>query len=76
LRLISWVDSLVLSAAVENSADSTRPVFVYRQIVRQRLDIKLHEAHLMAERRSGAKGSKARQYMLGVEAEIEAADAA
>jgi ATP-binding cassette, subfamily F, member 3 len=67
-RLKREVD--VLSNALEHSTDPTMPVKAYRQIAHERLERKFAEVTMMAIRRSGARGAKARQNQNAMEDEV------
>ncbi len=65
----------VLSAALDTATDPSEPVMAYRQVSQGRLERKLAQARVIAERRSGARGSKARQFLISVENEITESEA-
>ena len=54
----------LLSEALEDLADSSRTAKVVRQLQYEQAERDLAQAHLIAARRSGARGSKARQELI------------
>lgn len=68
-------DSTSLSAVLQTSqADSEKVVSVHRRLQLEQAQRKLDEARLVAQHRSGARGSKARQVVLQEEAAVKAAE--
>jgi ATP-binding cassette subfamily F protein 3 len=61
----------VLAAGVEHQADPLAAVRAYRQISHARLEKNLEESNLIATRRSGARGKKAREELIKMEEEFE-----
>jgi ATP-binding cassette subfamily F protein 3 len=62
-------EASTLSSGLESQNDSTAAVKSYRQVKFERIDFRLNEARVIAERRSGARGLKARQELNAVEEE-------
>lgn len=68
-------DSTSLSAVLQTSqADSEKVISVHRRLQLEQAQRKLDEARLVAQHRSGARGSKARQVVLQEEAAVKAAE--
>jgi len=63
----------VLSEALESSHDPTSGIRATRRLTCERVERELDEARLVAARRSGARGLKARQVVTAKEAELETA---
>jgi ATP-binding cassette, subfamily F, member 3 len=66
----------ILSSALESFRDPTQPVFAYRRIQYERLQVKLEHAKAKAARtssafRDGARGLKARKALIAAEAQVE-----
>jgi ATP-binding cassette subfamily F protein 3 len=64
-------EASILSTGLESQNDSTEAVKSHRQIKFERIDSRLSEARVIAERRSGARGLKARQELNAIEEEYE-----
>lgn len=68
-------DSAELSAVLQTGqADSEQVVSVHRRLQLEQAQRKLKEAQLVAQHRSGARGSKARQIVLKEEAAVKEAE--
>lgn len=67
-------DSAKLSSALQDTADSSHVVGTYRQLKLEQIQRDLEAARLVAEHRSGARGSKARQIVIQKEAEVAEAE--
>ncbi|KAF2398889.1 ABC transporter ATP-binding protein uup-1 [Trichodelitschia bisporula] len=65
-------EASILSAALDQQNDPAAPVRAYRQLSHERLEQKLRESQLIATRRSGARGAKARKVLIAVEEEFAA----
>ena len=63
-------EAKVLSEAVENTSDPTAVIRVYRELMHDRLERTLVDARRTAARRSGARGSKARQVLIKLEEDL------
>jgi ATPase subunit of ABC transporter with duplicated ATPase domains len=70
-REVLLKEAAVLAEGVEHQADPLAAVRAYRQISHARLEKKLEESRLIATRRSGARGKKAREELNKVEEEFE-----
>lgn len=64
-------EAKILGEAIDNVADSMAPVKAYRKIMHGRLEVRLKEAHRIAERRSGARGKQARKELVKLEEQLE-----
>jgi len=62
----------ILSRALEDSSDPLAAVKARRAVKHDRLLLELHESQQIALRRSGARGSKARQVEIQMEEKVEA----
>ena len=60
----------ILSKGLDSQTDATGAVSAFRVVRHERLQHKLEESRRLAERRSGARGLKARQELISVEEEI------
>lgn len=68
-------DSAALSAVLQTTqADSEKVVSVHRRLQLEQAQRRLDEARLVAQHRSGARGSKARQVVLKEEAALKDAE--
>ena len=65
----------LLSAAIDNTKDSTAAVMAYREVCHERLEQRTHVAKQIALRRSGARGAKAKKALLELEAEMKESEA-
>lgn len=65
----------VLAAAVESTTDPTAAVKAYRQVCHRRLEQRTHDARQIAQRRSGARGAKARKILIQLEEEVKESEA-
>ena len=61
------IGSTVLSEAIENTEDPLGPIRAYRQLQRDASQKKYEEANMIATRRSGARGLKARKDLVAAE---------
>jgi ATPase subunit of ABC transporter with duplicated ATPase domains len=68
-------EAAVLGAGVEDQSDPLAAVRAYRRISHARLGKKLEEARLIATRRSGARGKKAREELNRMEEGFEQSEA-
>jgi ATP-binding cassette, subfamily F, member 3 len=66
---------LELSSALDAQTDPTRPVRAVREVKHERLLSKLDQAKLTAQRRSGARGLKARKDLNATEDEVKESQA-
>lgn len=64
----------LLSATIENTADTTSLVQAYRKVAFERVEQQTHEARQIALRRSGARGAKAKKILLQREGELAEAE--
>lgn len=68
-------DAASLSAVLQNTqADPSKIVTVHRRLQMEQAERNLEEARLVAQHRSGARGSKARQILLQAEAALKDAE--
>jgi ATPase subunit of ABC transporter with duplicated ATPase domains len=65
----------ILTKGVENQKDTIAAVRAYREVSHARLTKKLEESRLIATRRSGARGKKAREELNKMEEEFEQSEA-
>ncbi len=63
-----------LTAALEHKTDSTKIVSTVRLLQVEKAKQELAEAQLIASRRSGARGAKARQVLIEKEKAVEEAE--
>ncbi|KAI9653687.1 MAG: hypothetical protein M1831_005715 [Alyxoria varia] len=63
--------SKLLSEALDNTEDPLAPVRVYRQLQRELSRKKYEEANMIATRRSGARGLKARKDLISAEEDLK-----
>jgi ATP-binding cassette subfamily F protein 3 len=63
---------LELSTVLEDVNNPMSSVRIFRQLKHERLDRTLTEMRLIAARRSGARGLKARKAVIALEAKVEA----
>ena len=61
----------ILSKGVENQKDASAAVKAHRQVSHSRLEKKLEESNMIATRRSGARGKKAREELIKMEEAFE-----
>lgn len=71
-RMTALKESQVLSQALEDTADPAAAVRASRAVKHDRLLLELHQCQQIALRRSGARGSKARQELIKTEERVKA----
>ena len=64
----------ILTAALENSQDSTAPSAAFRRISHERLEGEVSDARVIATRRSGARGAKARKILVKLEEDLRTSE--
>ena len=64
------MEEVVLAKALDHTHDEIATVRAYREVKHARLERAVEEARVVAKRRSGVRGLKARKALIGLEEEL------